>query len=73
MDMPDIDAELREWIRIAEEQLRQDLAAKKSQIEIDRINRAACERAEVLCCRVMLAELDEQLSRYQWENRLTST
>ena len=73
MDMPDIDAELREWIRIAKEQIQQDRGASKVQIEKDRINRAACERAEVLFCQIMLAELDEQLSRYQWENRLTST
>ena len=83
--MPDIDAELREWIRIAKEQIRKDnliemetgryygvsIVPPSQQAEADRINRqnrinlAACERAEVLCCQIMLAELDAQLIRMQ--------
>ena len=55
---PQIADELRAWVRIAEEQLRQDRGATKAQIEQDRINRMACDRAEVLCCRRMLTELE---------------
>ena len=58
---PQIADELRAWIKVAEEQLRQDRASgikTPHQIEQDRINRAACDRAEVLYCKRMLAELD---------------
>ena len=50
LTQPGVADEILAWIEVAEEQWRLDRGEKKAQIETDRINRAACERATRLWC-----------------------
>ena len=55
---PRIADELLAWIKVAKDQLRDDLISKNAHVEIDKVNRAACKRAEVLYCKRTMEELD---------------
>ena len=54
--------EINDWVKVAEDHLRRDRGDKPNPVRLpdtkqDKINRAACERAAILCAMAMMQEL----------------